>query len=212
MDSINQLTDLFKKFPGIGPRQARRFVYYLLTTDQNFLNQLSNKIKDLKQNIRQCTECQRFFSNNHNPKNNLCKICLDPERDRSSLLIVEKDVDLEAVEKSGSYRGCYFVLGGSVPILEANPETHIRFPLLLAKLEEKIKDGLSEIIIALPVTTEGDHTAHWLATKLRPLADLPTQTGQAKIKISFPGRGLSTGSELEYADSETIKNALANRQ
>ncbi|HRZ30379.1 MAG TPA: toprim domain-containing protein [Candidatus Paceibacterota bacterium] len=206
MDSINQLTDLFKKFPGIGPRQARRFVYYLLTTDQNFLDQLSNKIKDLKQAIKQCSECQRYFSNNYNPKSSLCKICSDIERDKSSLLIVEKDVDLEAVEKSGSYRGYYFVLGGAVPILDPNPETHVRFPLLLSKLEAKIREGLSEIIIALPVTTEGDHTAHWLATKLHPLAE------QAKIKISFPGRGLSTGSELEYADIETIKNALANRQ
>jgi recombination protein RecR len=173
---------------------------------------MSDKIRSLKKDIRQCTECQRYFSNNYNPQNSLCKICSDTLRDKSSLLIVEKDVDLEAVEKSGSYRGYYFVLGGAVPILDPNPETHIRFPLLLSKLEAKIKEGLSEIIIALPVTTEGDHTAHWLATKLHPLVDLPTQTGQAQLKISFPGRGLSTGSELEYADSETIKNALANRQ
>ena len=206
MDSINQLTNLFKKLPGIGPRQARRFVYYLLSTDQDFLDQLSTKIQSLKKDIKQCTGCQRYFSNNYNPKSSLCRICSDIERDKSKLLIVEKDIDLNAVEKSGSYRGYYFVLGGSVPILDPSPENHIRFPLLLSKLEGKIKEGLDEIIIALPVTTEGDHTAHWLATKLHPLAD------QTKLKISFPGRGLSTGSELEYADSETIKNALANRQ
>lgn len=206
MDSINQLADLFKKFPGIGPRQARRFVYFLLSTDQGLLDQMSEKIKNLKKDIKQCTECQRYFSNNYNPKSSLCKICADTLRDKSSLLIVEKDIDIEAVERSGSYHGYYFVLGGSVPILDPSPETHIRFPLLLSKLENKIKDGLSEIIIALPVTTEGEHTAHWLAAKLHPLSE------QTKIKISFPGRGLSTGSELEYADSETIKNALANRQ
>jgi recombination protein RecR len=206
MDPIHQLTDLFRKFPGIGPRQARRFVYYLLSTDQSILDQLSEKIKNLKKDIRQCTECQRYFNYSYNPKSTLCKICADEQRDKSSLLIVEKDVDLEAIEKSGSYRGYYFVLGGTVPILDPNPELHIRFPLLLAKLEDKIKAGLNEIIIALSVTTEGDHTAHWLVAKLQPLAS------QASLRISFPGRGLSTGSELEYADTETIKNALTNRQ
>jgi recombination protein RecR len=206
MDPINQLTDLFKKFPGIGPRQARRFVYYLLSADQSIVDQMSDKIKNLKQTIKQCSECQRYFSNNYNAKNNLCKICADSSRDKGSLLIVEKDIDLEAVERSGSYKGYYFVLGATVTILDPNPESHIRFRLLLSKLENKIKEGLSEIIVALAVTTEGEHTAHWLAAKLHPLAE------QAKIKISFPGRGLSTGSELEYADTETIKNALKNRQ
>lgn len=206
MDPINQLTDLFKKFPGIGPRQARRFVYYLLSADQSIVDQMSEKIKNLKQSIKQCSECQRYFNNGYNPKSSLCKICADSSRDKGSLLIVEKDIDLEAVERSGSYKGYYFVLGGSIPILDPNPEAHVRFPLLLAQLEKKISEGLSEIIVALAVTTEGEHTSHWLAVKLEPLAT------QAKIKISFPGRGLSTGSELEYADSETIKNALKNRQ
>lgn len=206
MDPINQLTDLFKKFPGIGPRQARRFVYYLLSADQSIIDQMSEKIKNLKQSIKQCSECQRYFNNSYTPKSSFCKICSDPTRDKGSLLIVEKDIDLEAVERSGSYKGYYFVLGGTVPILDPNPEIHVRFPLLLSKLENKIKEGLSEIIVALAVTTEGEHTAHWLAAKLEPLAL------QAGIKISFPGRGLSTGSELEYADSETIKNALKNRQ
>ena len=213
METINSLTDLFKKFPGIGPRQARRFVYYLLSADQNYLDQLSVKIKNLKQDIRQCASCGRFFNNSYQPRADQCQICADPERDKSSLLIVEKDIDLDAIEKARTYRGYYFVLGGNVPILDPQPETHIRFSALLVEIEKRLtasvnspqEEGLKEIIIALSATTEGDHTADWLITKLQPIVN------EAKIKISFLGRGLSTGSELEYADPETIKNALTNR-
>ena len=206
METINSLTDLFKKFPGIGPRQARRFVYYLLSADQTYLNQLGDKVKSIRKDIKQCLACGRFFSNGYQPNANKCKICADPERDKGSLMIVEKDIDLDAVEKSKVYKGYYFVLGGNVPILDPQPENHIRFSPLLKELESRLKEGLVEIIIALSATTEGDHTTDWLIEKLRPL------TEKAGLKISLLGRGLSTGSELEYADPDTIKNALNNRQ
>lgn len=205
MEIINSLTDLFKKFPGIGPRQARRFVYYLLTADQSFLNQLGDKIKNLKKDIKQCARCGRFFNNGYQPTADKCQICADSERDKSSLMIVEKDIDLETIEKARTYRGYYFILGGNAPILNPQPETHIRFSSLLAELERRLKEGLVEIIIALSATTEGDYTTDWLVEKLRPL------TQKTGLKISLLGRGLSTGSELEYADPETIKNALTNR-
>lgn len=202
METINSLTDLFRKFPGIGPRQARRFVYFLLTVDQNYLNQLGDKIKSLKKDIRQCIDCGRFFSDNYRPTAEKCKICANPERDKASLLIVEKDVDLDTIEKAKIYNGYYFVLGGNIPILDQEPENQVRFLPLLKELERRTKDGLTEVIIALSATTEGDYTTDWLIEKLRPLSG---------FKISLLGRGLSTGSELEYADPETIKNALKNR-
>jgi len=202
---INSLTELFRKFPGIGPRQARRFVYYLLSVDQSYLDQLSEKIKNLKKEIKQCQHCGRYFNNGYNPKNYLCKICVDENRDKKYLMIVEKDADLEAIEKSGSYTGYYFILGGTIPILDQQPENHVRFVPLLEEIKKRQPAGLTEIIIALSITTEGDHTADWLAQKLAPLAQ------ELKFKISFLGRGLSTGSELEYADADTIKNALTNR-
>lgn len=205
METINSLIDLFKKFPGIGPRQARRFVYYLLTTDPNYLNQLSDKIKNLKKDIKQCSDCGRFFTNKYQSNSPQCLICNDPERDKSSLMIVEKDIDLDTIEKAKIYKGYYFVLGGNVPVLDREPQNHIRFSLLLSEIEKRLKNGLKEIIIALSATTEGDYTTDWLIEKLRPL------TEQVEIKISLLGRGLSTGSELEYADPETIKNALTNR-
>lgn len=205
MESINQLADLFKKFPGIGPRQARRFVYYLLTADQGLLDLMGEKIKNLKKEIKQCSHCGRYFNNGYQPKSMLCKICANEDRDKGSLMVVEKDIDLEAVEKAGTYRGYYFVLGGTVPILDPQPESHIRFSSLLSELDRRLKEGLSELIIALSSTTDGDHTAEWLVEHLHPLVE------KSGLKISFLGRGLSTGAELEYADPETIKNALINR-
>ncbi len=211
METINSLTDLFKKFPGIGPRQARRFVYYLLSTDQNYLNQLGEKVQNIKKDIKQCLSCGRFFSNGYPLQTDKCKICADEQRDKSSLLIVEKDIDLDAIERAKIYNGYYFVLGGNVPILDPEPENHIRFFPLLKELKRRQKeDGLKEVIIALSATTEGDHTTDWLINKLRNVTNPPTPSG-AGLKISLLGRGLSTGSELEYADPETIKNALKNR-
>ena len=207
MDShqINSLADLFKKFPGIGPRQARRFVYHLLGADQTYLDQLAEKIAQIKQEIKPCQHCGRYFSNSYRPDSLRCKVCADESRDQSALMIVEKDIDLEAVERANSYRGYYFVLGGTVPILDPDPAQHLRFKALLAELQRRQALGLKEVILALSATAEGDHTADWLVAQLKTLA---TEEG---LRLSFLGRGLSTGSELEYADPDTIKNALANR-
>lgn len=203
---INSLTDLFRKFPGIGARQARRFVYFLLNADQEYLELLTTGIKNLKVEINQCEKCQRHFSQKYRQNNHLCKICADETRDATVLMLVEKDIDLDALERAGTYRGYYFVLGGNVPILDPNPESKIRFPALIKQMEDRFSLGLQEIIIALSATSEGDHTSEWLSSKLEPLKQ---KTG---LKITHLGRGLSTGSELEYADADTLKNALRNRQ
>ncbi|KKR46478.1 MAG: Recombination protein RecR, partial [Parcubacteria group bacterium GW2011_GWC1_40_13] len=137
----------------------------------------------------------------------LCEICGDKNRDKSKLMIVSRDIDLETVEKSGSYNGTYFVLGGSIPILDKNPENQIRLKRLVAFLDKKNyeKENLSEIILGLNANPAGEHTAEFLKNTLSPFAS------KHNIKISTLGRGLSTGTELEYSDSETIKNALKNR-
>jgi len=121
-------------------------------------------------------------------------------------MLVSHDVDFENIEKTHFYNGYYFILGGTVPILEKIPEKRIRQKDLLAVLEKKAKDGLSEIIIALNYNPEGENTLNYLSEILKPFAD------KNNVKISTLGRGLSTGTELEYSDSDTIKNALKNRQ
>jgi recombination protein RecR len=198
MNSIDRLAEMFKSFPGIGPRQARRFVYFLLSRHSGFSEDLIRAIENLKAEILQCAECQRYFAkmSSNSP---LCSICMNENRDPSLLMLVSRDVDMEAIEKSGSYTGRYFVLGGVVPILDKEPEKRIR----IRELERKLKNNqdIKEIILAMNANQEGEHTAEYIKAAFK---DVP-------VSFSVLGRGLSTGAELEYADPETLKNALLHR-
>ena len=135
----------------------------------------------------------------------LCDLCSDVGRDKSLLLLVEKDADLDNIRKTGAYQGHYFVLGGSIPILEKNPESRIRTSLLLTRVEAAGEQGLSELILALSATPQGDHTSEYLRMLLEPLAK------KYSFSMTTLGRGLSTGTELEYSDDETILEALKHR-
>lgn len=118
-------------------------------------------------------------------------------------MIVARDSDFESIEKSGAYRGYYFILGGTVPILDKEPEKRIRLQELLEKVN--LSGDLKEIILSLNTTPDGEHTAEIVREAIQKLLN-----GKA-VKVSVLGRGLSTGAELEYVDGETIKNALQNR-
>ena len=206
MDSINKLVELFSEFPGIGPRQARRFVYYLLRHNNGFLNDLSKNISELKKSIATCSVCFQFFQKNARQQN-ICAICADSHRNLGELMIVSHDVDLEHIEKSGLYKGLYFVLGGVVPILAPNPEERIRINELVNLTTNRAeKAELKEIIIAMNITPEGENTEQYLTKTLSPIA------AKHGIKISHLGRGISTGTEIEYSDKETLINALQNRK
>jgi recombination protein RecR len=121
-------------------------------------------------------------------------------------MIVPNDVDFENIEKTKSYNGYYFVLGGTVPILDKNPDRKIRQKELFEILNKKVQNKLTEIIIAVNYNPEGENTLSYLKEILHPILE------RNNIKVSNLGRGLSTGTELEYSDSETLKNALKNRQ
>mgnify|MGYP001606483630 CR=1 FL=1 len=200
MNSIQKLTEIFTHFPGIGPRQAQRFVYYLLTRQNGTVQELADAISELKKDISVCSECQRFYEKK-NPNSAFCSICSDENRDKSILMIVPRDSDLESVEKNHVFNGLYFVLGGTVPILDKEPEKRIRIQELKGKMERS--KNLKEIILGMNFTPEGENTGDYVRNVIKEIAP--------EIKISILGRGLSVGTELEYADSETIKNALKNR-
>jgi len=226
MDYFSRLSEYFKKFPGIGERQARRFVYFLLNTNQSYSDELIELIKKVKENTVQCQSCYCFFPSENTkdirpatrpndrycpvgrePFGQVCEICSNPQTDKSVLIIIEKDADLESIRSSG-YKGAHFILGGLIPIMERNGE-NVRLKNLLKLVESRSSiDGpqkLKEIIIAVSLTPKGEHTDSYLREIFFPLQK------KYGFKVSSLGRGISTGTELEYADADTIKNALKNR-
>lgn len=194
---------MFKEFPGIGERQAKRFVYFLLHKNPQYVKSFGDAILSIKNQIKQCTSCFLFFQSTNN---SICDTCRHSETDHSTLLIVEKDADFESIKRSRTYKGMYFILGGLVPIVTKETSNFVRTKELLSTIEKRVKeDGLKEVILALSINPQGEHTDMYLRELISPLVD------KYKFKLSTLGRGLSTGTELEYSDSETIKNALINR-
>ena len=203
MNPIEKLTEYFKEFPGIGERQAKRFVYFLLHKNPTYVKELGDKILDLKNTIHQCPSCFLFFQSE---LDQLCDVCSNTKTDKTSLLIVEKDADYENIKRSRNYNGMYFILGGLVPIVTKDTPNYVRTKELLRNIENQIKQyKLKEVIIALSLNPQGEHTDMYLREILSPLQK------SHNLNIVSLGRGLSTGTELEYSDSETIKNALKNR-
>ena len=206
MSVIERLTEYFSEFPGIGPRQSKRFVYFLLTKQGSFLEELAREILKLKESAVRCEACHRFFSvNGAEERDKTCPICRDEARDKTLLMVVEKDTDLESIERSRFYAGQYFVLGGAVPILSEKPHERIRLRELKSLIEKKT-GVLKEVVLALSARPDGEYTADYLKEEL---SGLLRKHGVALTSL---GRGLSTGSELEYADAETLKNALESRR
>lgn len=199
MDHIEELARALSRFPGIGPRQGKRFVYYLLSAPADERKKLAELISSLGKDVRQCSECFRFY--NGGSTASVCNYCSDKIRDDALLMLVEKDQDLSAVERAGTYRGRYFVLGG---VLTLTGKGTVREKELLKALEKRMKNSLKEIVLALSATSEGEHTADRVRELLVPYRD--------HLKISTLGRGLATGSELEYSDAETLRAALTNRK
>ena len=198
MDKIEELSQALARFPGIGPRQGKRFVFYLLAAPATERAQLAALITSLGKDVRQCPDCLRFYNGSTAL---MCNQCSDTRRDDTLLMLVEKDQDLTAVERAGTYKGRYFVLGG---VLTLTGKGAIREIELLKTLEKRLKNGLKEVVLALSATSEGEHTTDRVRELLMPYRD--------HLKVSELGRGLATGSELEYSDAETLRAALTNRK
>ena len=198
MDKLEKAVEIFRKLPGIGPRQARRIVLSLLN-NKSVAESLASEIGNLNHEVSKCVKCHRFFAKNHSE---VCRICGDSNRDSEILMIVEHNSDLDAVEKSGVYHGLYFILDGVIPVLSKDPEKLINFTSLSKRIKEQAP---KEIILALSATPEGDNTADYILEKLG------DEFKEKNIKVTILGRGLSTGTELEYADPETLRGALENR-
>lgn len=205
MDPIQKLSALFAEFPGIGTRQSRRFVYFLLKQSRSYRKELVSLIESLEGSVLECPRCHRYFMKKYDTREDRCVTCADSGRDRSLLMVVEKDSDLEAIERSGTYHGTYFILGGTLPILEKDPASRIKIGALRSLIEDESM-SLKEIILACAITPESEHTAEYVRESIESIAH------DHLISITTLGRGLSTGTELEYSDAETLRYALEGRK
>jgi recombination protein RecR len=192
-DSITALISALSRLPGVGPRSAERIALYLVQTDSAAVRQLADAILLARERIQFCTTCGALTEKSP------CPICADPRRDGALVCVVERAVDILSIEKSGTFRGKFHVLGGKIsPLDGVEPED-----LRIADLEKRLKhEPIREIIIALSTDVEGDATSFYLAKRL----------ARAGLKISRIAYGLPAGSGLEYADELTLSRALEGRR
>jgi recombination protein RecR len=193
--SIKKLISIFSKFPGVGPRSAGRFVFHILNESNEEISELVKTIVEVKEKTKTCPSCFNKFEG----EDNLCQICSNPMRKKETLCIVEKETDLDSIEKTNKYSGLYLILGGTLSAVKKEDISRLR----VRELEERIKNSnFKEIIIALNPTAEGEATMLYLERLLKPL----------NIKTTRLGMGLPIGGELEYADEETLSSALEGRK
>jgi recombination protein RecR len=191
-EPITTLSEALCRLPGIGPRSAERLALHLVQADADDVRRLAQTLVQARDKIRACSICGALTEADP------CAICQDPRRDASMLCVVERPLDIFALEKAGSFRGLYHVLGGRIsPLNGVEPED-----LRLAELESRLGRGVTEIVVALSTDVEGDATSFYLAKRL---------AGKG-AKISRLAHGLPAGSGLEFADEVTLSRALEGRR
>lgn len=198
------------KFPGIGRRQAKRFAYFIIQSDPRFTQKLASQVLSVQKNVKLDPVSYQYFYS-ENPNDRYSPITNDTSRDATVLMLVEKDVDIESIEKSRAYHGHYFVLGGLAPLVDTDLEQTIRIREFMKLIETKssvidASQKLTEIIFALAANPEGDRTTDLIKQKITPLQE------RFGFKMSQLGRGFSTGTEVEYSDADTLASALENRK
>ena len=203
MNELDKLQQLLTQLPGIGPRQARRFAYFFMQTSNQYVFELSETINQLRSKRHRCSACNRiFFESISHHDTQRCPTCSDPARDTNRLLILLKQADFEQVQASEAWNGQYFVINRNIKLSDKNPEKL----LPIEALTERIQSApIEEVVFGLPVNPEGEYITEVLQKQLQNLAQ------EKSISFSLLGRGLSSGSELEYSDPQTLKSALQNR-
>lgn len=202
--SLQNLINLFQQLPGIGPKTAARLVFYLWQTPDHYVEKFSQGLIDLKEKTKQCSVC--FNLDEEDP----CSVCQDLNRDQSIICVVERPLDIIALEKIGGYNGVYHVLGGVInPVHHIGPDELYIAPLL-KRLKKTLENNQVEVILATNPTMEGEATANYIARKLK---ELTADSSNLKaVKITKLGQGLPTGADLDYADAWTLKQAWQNRR
>jgi recombination protein RecR len=191
--TLNRLIEALRCLPGVGPKSAQRMAFHLLERDRDGAREIAASVGQAIEKLGHCQRCRMFA------EGELCPVCTSASRDRSLLCVVESPADVVAIEQSGSFRGCYFVLMGHLSPLDGVGPSEIgieSFEKLLGESEVR------EVILATNPTVEGEATAHFLA-------EVVTRRG---IRASRIAHGVPVGGELEYVDGGTLAHALAGRQ
>jgi len=189
---IDQLVESLRCLPGVGPKSAQRMAFYLLERDREGGFKLSDSLEQAMTGVGKCESCRTLSDS---PQ---CWICLDPQRDRSTICVVETPGDVVAFEQSGSYRGLYFVLMGHLSPIDGIGPAEIGISDLLARLQ---REAVTEVIMATNPTVEGEATAYYLTEQVKTLG----------IALSKIAHGVPLGGELEYVDVGTLAHALSGR-
>jgi recombination protein RecR len=192
-EPISSLIGALSKLPGIGPRSAERIALHLVQADSDAVKQLAATLLQARERVRFCEVCGALTEMSP------CALCTDARRDASLVCIVERPVDIISIEKSGTFRGHYHVLGGKIsPLNGVEPED-----LRIGELERRLAHGpINEIVIALGTDVEGDATGYYLAKRL----------ARQGLRITRIAHGLPAGTGLEFADELTLSRALEGRR
>jgi recombination protein RecR len=191
-EALRRVITALAKWPGVGEKTAARMALYLLRAPEGEVLELAEALRNLKGKIRLCRRCFAFADQE------LCPLCADPGRRQDQVLVVADPGDLLAIEKVGWFKGAYHVLGGLISPLEGVRPEDLRIRELLERIRV---DGISEVILALNPSMEGEVTTTYLSQELKP----------AGVKVSRIAYGLPMGGDIKYADRETLKEALSHR-
>ncbi len=192
-NEINNLEHLFSRLPGLGPRSARRIVLHLLKKKDTLMPSLASSLTIAMKNIVSCSLCGNIDIINP------CSICTDPKRDNKIICVVEDVTDLWALQKVSSFRGLFHVLGGVLSALDGIGPSNLNIEQLIIRIK---KNNINEIILALPVTVDGQTTAHYLKEEISKL----------NIPVTQLSHGVPVGGELDYLDDGTISAAINSRR
>jgi recombination protein RecR len=191
--TLNRLIEALRCLPGVGPKSAQRMAFHLLERDRDGAREIAASVGQAIERLGHCQRCRMFA------EGELCPVCTSASRDRSLLCVVESPADVVAIEQSGSFRGCYFVLMGHLSPLDGVGPSEIG----IEPFEKLLGEGeVREVILATNPTVEGEATAHFLAEV----------TARIGVRASRIAHGVPVGGELEYVDGGTLAHALAGRQ
>ncbi|MDI1355585.1 MAG: recombination mediator RecR [bacterium] len=189
---IEQAVDAFAQLPGVGKKTALRYVLHVIKQDKEQSNNLSSIIARLKTDLKFCSNCHNIS------EQEVCEICSNAARDQHTVCVVQDYRDIMAIENTGLYKGKYHVLGGLISPLEGISPSNLNIETLVSKISA---GSISEIILALNATMEGETTSFYIFRKIAPY----------QVKLSAIARGIAVGDELEYADEVTLGRSIINR-